>query len=190
MREKAVALAVMGVMRTKTNLGLGMKRKKKITFRKIVYAAKRTMPKRGVTVMTAITSPLKGAREAVREAGGRSLIRSPRILPVPTKVEGVFPAFLIPLFAVLTAAGRGAAIARGCRAPKRPMKLWMRVDVITKPWNKWLSGEVSTSSLSKEDWDCVFQKTSKPATPSTHEYRYQALCQNDEHCQFSGSLYA
>ena len=48
MRERAAALAVTGVMKTKTKLGLGMKRKKKITLRKIVDAAKRTMPKRGV----------------------------------------------------------------------------------------------------------------------------------------------
>jgi len=88
MRERAAALAVTGVMKTKTKLGLGMKRKKKKNLRKIADAAKRAMPKRGVTVTTAIKSALKGAREAVREAGGRSQIRAPRILPVPTKVGG------------------------------------------------------------------------------------------------------
>ena len=127
-------------MKTKTKLGLGMTSKEKITLRKIVDAAKRTMPKRGVTLTTAIKSALKGAREAVREAGGRSQIRTPRILPVPTKVGGVLPAFLIPLFAALSAAGSlaggGAAIAKAVQSAKAAMKLWKRVDVKTKPWNK------------------------------------------------------
>jgi len=88
MRERAAASAVAGIMKAKTKLGLGMKKKKKkkmVALRKVVDAAKRTMPVRGVTVATAIKSALEGARDAVRKAGGRSQIRTPRILPVPKK---------------------------------------------------------------------------------------------------------
>ena len=124
MRERAAALAVTGIMKAKTKLGLGMKKKKKkmVALRKVVEAAKRTMPAHGATAKTTIKSALKGAREAVRKAGGRSLVRKPRILPLPTKVGGVLPAFLIPLFAALSAvgslAGGGAAIAKAVQSAK------------------------------------------------------------------------
>jgi len=66
MRERVAALAVTGIMKAKTKLGLEMK-KKMVALRKVVDAAKRTMPVRGATVATAIKSALEGARDAVRE---------------------------------------------------------------------------------------------------------------------------
>jgi len=44
MRERAAALAVTGIMKAKTKLGLGMKKKKMVALRNVVEAAKRTMP--------------------------------------------------------------------------------------------------------------------------------------------------
>jgi len=67
MRERAAALVVTGIMKAQTKLGLGMKKKKMVALRKVVDAAKRTMPVRGATVATAIKSALEGARDAVRE---------------------------------------------------------------------------------------------------------------------------
>ena len=52
----------------------------------------------------AIKSALKAAREAVNNAGGRNRVRSPRMLPVPSKLGDIIP-FLIPLFAGLSANG-------------------------------------------------------------------------------------
>jgi len=122
MRERAAALAVTGVMKAKTKLGLGMKKKKMVALREVVDSAKRTMPVKGATVATAIKSALEGARNAVRKAGGRSQIRTPRILPVPKKVGGVLLAFLIPLFVALSPAGSlaggGAAIAKAVQSAK------------------------------------------------------------------------
>ena len=37
----------------------------------------------------AVRSAPKGAREAVKNAGGRVRVRLPRILPVPSKIGGV-----------------------------------------------------------------------------------------------------
>jgi len=74
MRERVAALAVTGIMKAKTKLGLGLKKKKMVALRKVVDAAKRTMPVRGATVATAIKSALEGARDAVQKAGGRSQI--------------------------------------------------------------------------------------------------------------------
>ena len=60
----------------------------------------------------AIKSVLKGARKAVKNADGRSRVRSQCILPVPSKIGGVLP-FLIPLFAGLSATGALAGGAGG-----------------------------------------------------------------------------
>lgn len=88
--------------------GAGARKKKKISLRKIIRAAKNTMHP-GVD---AVKSALKGAREAVKEAGGRRGIVTPRILPVPAKIGGLLP-FLIPLFAGLSATGALAGGAAG-----------------------------------------------------------------------------
>ena len=60
----------------------------------------------------AVRSALKGAREAVNNAGERSRVRSPRMLPVASKIGGVLP-FLIALFAGLSATGALAGGAAG-----------------------------------------------------------------------------
>ena len=59
-----------------------------------------------------IKSALKGAREAVKKAGGKQNIIISRTLLVPPKVGGFLP-FLIPLFASLSAAGALAGGAAG-----------------------------------------------------------------------------
>jgi len=154
MRERAAALAATGIMKAKTKLGLEMK-KKMVALRKVVDAAKRTMPVRGATVATAIKSALEGARDAVRKAGGRSQTRTPRILPVPKKVEGNLPAFLIPLFAALSVAGSlaggGAAIAKAVQSAKVAKEALEESRRHKGPWNKLLWEKVFTLNLTKQD---------------------------------------
>ena len=123
---KTAAWGVVNTMKTKTKLGMGVRRKrkpskkglqkqKKVSLRHIIGAAKASMSP-GVD---AVRSALKGAREAVKNAGGRSRVRSPRMLPVPSKISGVLP-FLMTLFAGLGAtgdlAGGAAGIAKAVNA--------------------------------------------------------------------------
>ena len=110
--EKAAAWAVTNAMKAKTKFGMGMGKKKTTTaLRKVIDAAKRAMiPSNDARV--AIKSALEGARGAVKKAGGKRNVRSPRILPVPAKVGGFLP-FLIPIFAGLSAAGAIAGGASG-----------------------------------------------------------------------------
>lgn len=119
--EKGVAWGIANTMKVKTKLGMGVKRKspkvrknnkdkkKKITLKQIVNAAKMSMRSGGDDP---IKSALKGARDAVKRAGGKSKIQSPRILPVPMKIGGFLP-FLIPIFAGLSATGALAGGAAG-----------------------------------------------------------------------------
>lgn len=131
--EKAAAWGVANTMKAKVKFGMGHKmkkdmvkrkkkngktaRKKKILKKKpvilstIIKAAKSSMP-RCNNAQEVISSALKGAREAVQKAGGKSMIKTPRILPVPFKVGGFLP-FLIPLFAGLSATGALAGGAAG-----------------------------------------------------------------------------
>ena len=108
-------------MKAKIKLGMGIrksakkrkaakkkKKKKKVSLRHIVGAAKASMSPGA----DAIESTLKSAREAVKNAGGRNRVRSPRILPVSSKIGGILP-FLIPLFAGLSATGALAGSAAG-----------------------------------------------------------------------------
>ena len=115
--EKAAAWGVANTMKAKTKLGMSISKsakkrkaskKKKVTLRHIVGAAKASI----IPGADAIKSALKGARRAVKNAGGKSRVRSPRILPVPTKIGGFLP-FLIPLFAGLSATGALAGGAAG-----------------------------------------------------------------------------
>ncbi len=55
---------------------------------------------------------MRGAREAIKKAGGNSGVEIPRILPVPSKIGGFLP-YLIPLFAGLSATGALAGGAAG-----------------------------------------------------------------------------
>ena len=57
-------------------------------------------------------SALRGARAAVKKAGGKINVMKPHILPVPKKVGGFLP-FLILIFAGLSATGALAGGATG-----------------------------------------------------------------------------
>lgn len=104
-KEKAAAFAVTSAMKLKSKFGMG------VPFRKIVKAAsKSVVPSKSARKV--ILSALKGARKAVKDAGGKRNIGIPRILPVPSKVGGFLP-FLIPLFAGLSATGAIAGGAAG-----------------------------------------------------------------------------
>lgn len=112
--EKAAAIGVAGAMKIKRKLGMGLKKnvageeykgnkkkKLKISWKKIINAAKSIAKKTG-----SIKSTLKAARTAVKEAGGKKYIKIPRVLPMPkTKIGGFLPAFLLPIFAGLSAIG-------------------------------------------------------------------------------------
>jgi len=133
--EKAAAWAVTNVMKAKTKLGMGLKKKirkklasarklkaklkkivhdpkkpaKKTALRKIVNAAKKAMKKQR---SDPIPAALEAARYAVRLAGGSDCINKPRILPVP-KIGGALPALLVPIMAALGAAESVAGGAAG-----------------------------------------------------------------------------
>lgn len=123
--EKAAAIAVAGVMKVKRKLGMGlktmncktvrvgMKKKKKMgvktSFNKIIKNIKSEAKRTG-----SIKSTLKAARIAVKEAGGKRCIKLPRIIKAPAnKVGGFLPAFLLPIFAGLSATGVLAGGAAG-----------------------------------------------------------------------------
>ena len=112
--EKAVAFAVTNIMKTKSKLGMGLKKKKfpKMSFKKVMNAASVVKMKDKSLSKNVIKSALKKARDVVRKAGGKSKIIVPRILPVSVKRGGVLP-FLVPLFAGLSAAGSLAGGAAG-----------------------------------------------------------------------------
>ena len=106
------AYAITNAMKLKRKFGMGMKKKNTpISLKNIVKIAKKSMVS-GKCAKKVIKSALKGAREAVKKAGGKQNIIIPRILPVPPKVVGFLP-FLIPLFAGLSAAGALAGGAAG-----------------------------------------------------------------------------
>lgn len=110
--EKAAAWGVANIMKVKTKFGMGVKKNSKtLTLANIIGAAKKSMISSGDS-RTVIKSALKGARNAVKRAGGKSKVRSPRILPVPKKIGGFLP-FLIPIFAGLSATGALAGGAAG-----------------------------------------------------------------------------
>lgn len=108
--EKTAAYAVANIMKTKSKLGMGMKKKKKmgkkqknLTFRKIMDAAKKSMKKNTNNGKTVIKSALAGAKKFIKKHGGKNKIQNFRILPLPLKTGGVLP--LIPIFAGLSAIG-------------------------------------------------------------------------------------
>lgn len=100
--EKAAAWGIAKTMKVKTKLGMGVRRSR-ATLGKIIKAAKKSMLPNKESRML-IKTALKGARNAVKKAGGKRKIVKPRILPVPTKLGGFLP-LLIPIFAGLSAAG-------------------------------------------------------------------------------------
>lgn len=116
--EKAAAWSVTNIMKAKRKLGMGVKKPSSVGFKKIIGAAKKTMTQSNNSRVL-IQSALKGARAAVKKFGGKSKVRTPRILPVPKKVGGFLP-FLVPIFAGLSAAGAlsggAASIAKAVNA--------------------------------------------------------------------------
>lgn len=101
MSEKAAAWTITNIMKAKRKLGMGVMTK---AFRKAVFNKAKDVLKRrkGVNLKDGIKVSLKAARAAVKEAGGRHRIRTPRIIPIP-KTGGLLP--LIPIFAGLSALG-------------------------------------------------------------------------------------
>lgn len=143
--EKATAFAVANIMKVKSKLGMGIKmskrrdvkkrgkglkqqRRKKcrkskkpnITLKKLITAASKSSVPSNKSLLV-IRSALKGAKEAVKKAGGRRKINMPRVLPIPSAVGGAIP-FLIPLFAALSAtgalAGGAASVAKAVNSAK------------------------------------------------------------------------
>ena len=96
--EKLTAMGVAGIMKVKSKMGMGLK--KKTSFRKIVTAAKTSM-KVDKDAKKVIKSALRGARKALRKTGGKKNVNEPKVIPI---VEGgALP--LIPIFAGLSALG-------------------------------------------------------------------------------------
>lgn len=111
--ERAAALAVTGVMKTKRAIGAGhtkkrgageRKSKKKTTKKKFgLGAVVKNVKKRNLKIkIDPMKTAIMAARKAVKTMGGRKQLLIPRILPVP-KIGGAIP--LIPIFAALSAAG-------------------------------------------------------------------------------------
>ena len=115
--EKTAALAVSGIMRIKSKLGMGIpnnkmnikkrkntdkKKSAKVSFSNFVRAVKKSMIK-SPNEKVAITSALKTAKAIVEKSGGKDRITNLRILPLPKKIGGVIP--LVPIFAGLSALG-------------------------------------------------------------------------------------
>lgn len=109
--------------KTKSKLGAGMKIRAQHNNKKHARKTKEVIPLKTIINKTRksmqstnenpIKTALRAAREAVKRVGGRKNIQSPQILSVPTKVGGILPAFLIPLFAGLSATGALAGGAAG-----------------------------------------------------------------------------
>lgn len=141
--EKAAAWAVTNAMKVKRKMGMGisipttttttwginkMKRRKKgniplrsgvvMKARKAIKKFKGKIDKPG-GVQESSKIALSAAKIAVREAGGKKNIRSPRIISIP-KQGGILP--LIPIFAGLSAlgtlAGGAAGIAKAVNSAK------------------------------------------------------------------------
>uniref|UniRef100_A0ABD2WBV8 Uncharacterized protein n=1 Tax=Trichogramma kaykai TaxID=54128 RepID=A0ABD2WBV8_9HYME len=92
------------VRKNKTKKGSGLK-SKKVKFLTFLGDVKKTMS----SGSNSIAMALKNARAAIKARGGRKNIILPRVLPISDKIGGSL-AFLIPLFAGLSATG---ALASG-----------------------------------------------------------------------------
>lgn len=114
--EKVAALTVSGIMKGKTTLGMGGRRRKKvITFKKAIGIAKRRL---GGKVKK---FPLQKSAQLALAALRKNKILGPqqRIIPIP-KTGGILP--LIPIFAALGALGSlgggAAAVAKAVNEAK------------------------------------------------------------------------
>lgn len=130
--ERAAAAFVTNAMKVKSKFGMGLsknktkkkstkkgggcikkKRKcskkkiKKVSFQKIVRAAKQAMAG-SKTQSEAVKMAVKGARLAVKNSGGKSKIRMPRILPITPSINhvgGALPVLLLPALSAISALG-------------------------------------------------------------------------------------
>lgn len=123
--EKSAAWFVTNIMKGKRKLGMGLKkRKKKTTFNKILKNIKTSLKGKKISdIYRASNLALLSANKAVNNAGGKSNVSVPRVLPLP-KSGGFLP--LIPLFAALSAlgglSGGAAAIAKSINDAKAAKK--------------------------------------------------------------------
>ena len=111
--EKTAAYTVTNIMKAKSKMGMGVKKKckrgkrkaggKLIQFKTVLGAAKKSMNKKTKNGRIAIKTALLGARKLVKRRGGKSKFQIPRILALPKKIGGALP--LIPIFAGLSALG-------------------------------------------------------------------------------------
>lgn len=116
--EKTAAWAVTNIMKAKRKFGMGARKINNVGLGKIIGAAKKAMVSSNDSRIV-IKTALKGAREALKKAGGKRNVHTPRVLPVPRKIGGFLP-FLVPIFAGLSAAGAlsggAASIAKAVTA--------------------------------------------------------------------------
>lgn len=106
-KEKAAAWAVVNAMKVKRKTGMGLRRRRrcqrKVGFSETIRNVKKLFKKpNNNTLRKNVSMAMKVARLAVKGAGGRKKIKTPRVLPLP-KSGGFLP--LIPLFAGLSALG-------------------------------------------------------------------------------------
>lgn len=116
--ERAAAVAVTGIMKTKRAIGAGhskrggaVKKQEAGTKKKPVVRKKKVglgavvkdLKKRNLKIkVDPLKTAIVAARKAVKTLGGKKQLKIPRVLPVP-KIGGALP--LIPIFAALSAAG-------------------------------------------------------------------------------------
>jgi hypothetical protein len=129
--EKATAWAVTNAMKIKRKMGMGIKKSpstktnSKTALRSgVVMKVKKALKRhKSLNQKEGRHLALAAAKVAVKEAGGKNNIRTPRVIPIP-KQGGIIP--LIPLFAGLSAlgslAGGAAGIAKAVSTSKQAQK--------------------------------------------------------------------
>lgn len=123
--EKAAAWMVTNIMKAKRKFGMGLNRRKRgsvtSSFKKILLAPLKNNLKKlkPSNIKQGAKLSLSAAKAAVKHAGGKGKIKTPRVIPLP-KSGGFLP--LIPLFAGLSAlgalAGGASGIAKAVNASK------------------------------------------------------------------------
>lgn len=129
--EKTAAWVVTNAMKSKRKLGMGLKKK---AFKKsVVVKAKGVMKKFKGNIKEGAKLSLTAAKLAVKAAGGKKRVRTPRVIPIP-KQGGVLP--LIPLFAGLSAIGSLAGGAAGIATAVNKAKTAQKKLIESKRHNK------------------------------------------------------
>lgn len=124
LKEKSAAWLVTNMMKIKRKTGMGLKKKTALRSGVVMPARKaiskfKNKIKQPRGVKEGCNVALTAARIAIKEAGGRKLIQTPRIIPVP-KRGGILP--LIPLFAGLSALGSLAGGVAGITKAVKSIK--------------------------------------------------------------------